>query len=932
MMYLFMMPLALTVSLVPTINSEQPHISHIPVNSKNQCSNTILDIYDSKNLNGSQPTPPNFDCLDLEFSPIHNTESGIKENKQNTPASVINTDTKKESTTTTPEELQVFPVGINIGKRNVNPGALVRGKEDGSKAIDFEKWLIPYDTLISALKLDVKTLPDGQLELRSPGFITRIDIKKIRKDPQLGLVFSIQDLQTLFNIPAEFDIKEYAIVLTPSWLDKPISSGRTFEPPVQLEGLPKITAPNFNLTAIEQQVNVNGGGGEGETKYGGNISAIGSALGGSWYLRANQPELGNIGTWNISEAQFALQREKSDYLIGSQSPFWRSTSTGDYWGFTSVFRQGFKPIDANGGAPDTLSRLQSAQFNRTISGRTEPGNFVRLMRGLSDADSVAEVLVDSSGIYRFEIKDDSFVGNYRLLIYPQGRLTATPEIRDVSVSSTGGQIPAGASALVFSGGWRRNQSGSPSLFGDFREFQGGVLQRLGVTEELTVGIGGVYDGNVRGTGEIFYKPKNIPLWVAVSTLTGDKTGNWNTSADVRFQPSNNFYATYRSDIYTNRFDASWRVSKNFGLLAGYDAMNGTVQGGVQISRSSKNDYTFGSLTLDSKNRLRWNLIEGFGALQLNMQGNEIGTLSELSYNLSKKFFSDKGHSLVLGYQTTNSQANSDEFATASWRYRSEQQAVDGNYLWETQLGYGFGSKGNGPIAVFQTAAIPGLLLRARYQGAFISSDQSTFSVELVSSLNLQGGISPGNRRSDRLRTQGGLLIRPFFDRNNNGKRDSNEEYYIDKVELPIILNNRPLRLQEAEIYSNKILVPLKPGTYRVDIDPAGFPPEWQPTTDAYAVEVASGSYTEVLIPLRKSYTISGVVTDATGNAIAGALVEAVGADGQRKISVTNDAGVYYLERLQQGDYQLFINEKMVKNLTLTKDSSNLQELNLKLEK
>ncbi|WP_375473407.1 hypothetical protein [uncultured Nostoc sp.] len=38
-------------------------------------------------------------------------------------------------------EFKVFPVGLNVGSRNVNPSILVRGQENGSEATDFANWL-----------------------------------------------------------------------------------------------------------------------------------------------------------------------------------------------------------------------------------------------------------------------------------------------------------------------------------------------------------------------------------------------------------------------------------------------------------------------------------------------------------------------------------------------------------------------------------------------------------------------------------------------------------------------------------------------------------------------------------------------------------------------------------------------------------------------
>ncbi len=196
---------------------------------------------------------------------------------------------------------------------------------------------------------------------------------------------------------------------------------------------------------------------------------------------------------------------------------------------------------------------------------------------------------------------------------------------------------------------------------------------------------------------------------------------------------------------------------------------------------------------------------------------------------------------------------------------------------------------------------------------------------------MQRGITPGDRRSDYFRTQGGLLIQPFFDNNNNGKFDSNEKLYTENPDTLLLINNRVVKSLQPDIQSDRILVRLNPGTYRLDLDPAGFPEDWQATTDAYAVDVIAGSYTPVLLPLTRAYAFSGVITDAQGKPINGARVEAVSKDSKvRLFSVTNTAGVYYLERLQQGTYDLLVNDKYVSGMILKLDNSSqgFQELNV----
>lgn len=825
------------------------------------------------------------------------------------------------------KQFSTFPVGLSVGKRTVRSSVIIRGQEDGTQAINFQNWLLPFDDVIQALKLDVKNLPDGLLEVRSPGIVTRIDPKKLRTDPELGLVFSIQDLNTLFGVKAKFSINDYAIELDVPWLNQSTRIGQT-DAPIILEGLPRIGAGNFSFGAIEQKLNASGSEGS-SANYRGDVLAVGTAFGGSWFVRTDQPNFRDANTWRLAEAQFYRPNDRADYIVGSQPTFWRSQSASDYWGFTYIQRQGFTPPQLfGGGFVDPRQRLQASQIGRTITGTAQPGTLVRLTEAFGDR-VIGEVLVDSSGTYRFEnVKSDNqyFGSSYRVLLYPEGRLTAQPEIREATYSVVPGQLPAGSSALVFSGGLRRDFQ-NQNVLGNFSEFRGGIAQRWGLSENLTVGVGGVYDDSARGLAELFYRPANLPLQVALSTLSGNK---WDVNADVRFYPTRSLSASYTRDSFSSRFNVDWRVFPALSLFATTDSRSATG-GGIQLNLSGRNAFTFARVSLDTDNNLRWSWLQRLGRLELNQRGNEIGTLSELNYNFSRNSsFLNLGNSLTVGYETRAANGGNN-LLSLGWRYRSQARANDGNYRWEAQLGYGIGSQGSGPFASLSTTVLPGILLRARYQAVSVTNDQSSFNIDLVSSLGLQNGITPGDRRSNYLRTQGGLLIQPFYDNNNNGRRDEQEGLYTENPDTLLLINNRLVKSLQPDIQRDRILVRLNPGTYRLDLDPAGFPEDWQAQTDAYAVDVVAGSYTPVLLPLTRAYTFSGVITDAEGQPISGARVEAVSKDSKvRLFSVTNTAGVYYLERLQQGTYDLLINDKPVTGMTLKLDagSQGFQEMNV----
>jgi hypothetical protein len=101
-------------------------------------------------------------------------------------------------------------------------------------------------------------------------------------------------------------------------------------------------------------------------------------------------------------------------------------------------------------------------------------------------------------------------------------------------------------------------------------------------------------------------------------------------------------------------------------------------------------------------------------------------------------------SLVLNYQTLSSSQNAN-LLSAYWRYTSPSRTRYGESLWQAELGYGIGSSGAGIYAKAGTVILPVILLEASYLGVSLSSDESSFTLQLVSSLGFQQGVTPGDR-------------------------------------------------------------------------------------------------------------------------------------------------------------------------------------------
>ncbi|MEA5468352.1 carboxypeptidase-like regulatory domain-containing protein [Spirulina sp. 06S082] len=825
-------------------------------------------------------------------------------------------------------------VGIDINQRPAIDGALVRGREDGTNAINLSDWLVPFDVVREALNLEITPLEEDILEVRSRQIVTRIDRDRLQSDPELGQVFSVAQIEEFFGITVEFDLENYSLNFKIPRLAQNFRP-RVEPPPVQIEGLEKIKPDDVTISAIEQRIDTAGVEGNSSNTRG-DFAIVGTVAAGSYFFRLNQRNLSDSTTWTLTEGQYLRQSDRADYAIGSQGTFWNSGERGDFVGFTTIQRQGFTPptyTRRGGFAPE--ERMQGQQVGRNIVGRADPGTLVRLVLGSSNL--IDEVLVDSSGIYRFDEipvgQNPLYRGGYRLFLYPEGQLSAQPEVRSPTFGNAAGQLEAGTSATIVSAGVRR-VVGAPEngVLGEFENIAVGVGQRWGISENFTFGLGAIVDNNFRGLGEFFFSPTGTNFQIGASILTPDRNETWDIDANIYFRPIPQLFARFNSDRFSRRLNLDWRIFQGVSLLGTYDNLNG-LSAGIQTSSGGNNYLSFVRATIDEDSDFRWNIIQRLGVLEFTQQGNEISSNSQLDFNLSGNPFFDWGHSLLFGYETRNLR-ETNELARLGWRYRSPDRARDGRYLYEFEVGYGFGTLGSGFVATAETTAIPGLLVRAIYQGISVTSDRDSYRLEILSSLNLHPRISEGDRRLDLLRTRGGIAVLPFFDNNSNGKKETGESFFSEGAEYLLILNNQSISTFRPEIANQQILLHLPPGTYRLDLDPAGYPIDWQPLKSAYAVVAVEGSYTPIYVPFVPAYSLSGIVTDSKGNPLAGATVEAFNAaNGDRRFSVTNTAGVYYLEGLKEGVYRLMINNQAAnpEEIIFESTSERFQELNFAIE-
>ena len=851
-------------------------------------------------------------------------------------------------------ELDLILVGLAVDDFSRIEATLVRGQQDERQAIAFDQWLIPFDDAMTALNFSTDPQPNGQLELRSLGIATLLDPAQLRTDPELGTVISIAQIREEFGIDAEFDFEQYAVSFQLPLFDQPLhkrlsSLGGTVQP-IITEGLPYISPGNFALSGVRQSLQANSGSGIDSVI--GQFSAVGTAMKGSWYTRLEQPDVTNTNSWQLREAQYKHQAPNHDYALGSQPAFWQSqtSSQESFWGVTSIDRWGFTPpvVNSAGGFNPTL-RMHANQLGRTVSGEAEPGTLVQLTRGLNGS-VVDEVIVNTDGVYRFEdvpvTGQQNYIGSgYIVQLFTNGQLTSQPEIRDASFSTLPGQLPAGASALVTSAGIGR-QAGN-SFLGNFNTFRGGLAYRRGLNEALTMGAGLVQDSSPHVLTEAFYLPANIPLQAALRTLTDVQTGETEVNADVRYQPTSRVKLNFRSDRLSQRFNADWKVSNNFTLATSGNTRSDTLLASARFNYNTDRWYSNATASFDTRQNLRWSLYAGSSDMKLSHRGDEVSTFSSLSYRLPDRNqqIGSHGHEFALSYETRSgstanfasasdlniSELDSGQLTTAEWRYVSPERLVDGQSRWRFSLGYGIGSEGSGVIASARAALWNGIDAQLRYQGISALSDKDSFQLSLVSRLNPSTG-QWGDRHQNRLRTQGRLLIKPFLDSNGNGLLDSEESLYLENPELLLRLNNEQLDSADIAVQTNGLQVTLPPDTYRIDIDPAGLPVDRIAAEPAYATEIVAGQHTQLLVPLALSYAVSGIVTSADGVAQAGTVVEVVSTSGHRRRSITNAAGVYYLERLQPEAYTIVIDGSLLEDnqLILENEEDSFVEKNIYL--
>jgi hypothetical protein len=303
-----------------------------------------------------------------------------------------------------------------------------------------------------------------------------------------------------------------------------------------------------------------------------------------------------------------------------------------------------------------------------------------------------------------------------------------------------------SAGLIVSGGDKRNLESSQincldcarfsTSDSNLKDFRGGIAFNQGVSKDFTVGVGFFYNKLMKGFGKVAYKPKDIPVRATFSLLNAGEDGAENivdVKSEISFEPTKRVSFNYHGDGVIQKFDLKWKPLSNFNFIVESDSKERSVNTKVDLSLGEKEKdlYFFASVNRKIDDSWEWEIKSNLKSLQLKHKGNSDKTNSEVAYGFGDRDSIKSPHSLFINYETLNEDDNLNNLIASGWRYHSLEKLGD-RYKWQLDLGYGFGSEGNGFILSGSKAFSSELALKVSYQQVSLSSDEGNFKIELSS--------------------------------------------------------------------------------------------------------------------------------------------------------------------------------------------------------
>ena len=303
-------------------------------------------------------------------------------------------------------------------------------------------------------------------------------------------------------------------------------------------------------------------------------------------------------------------------------------------------------------------------------------------------------------------------------------------LRQLNYAKVAPALPVGSSRLTVSGGGDHNLAQEANSSQEFEQFRGGMAYHHGVVEDVTMGVGFVYEDLWMGFTQLTYDSSILPLKTTVSLL-GEESGI-ELRSHVRLEPVSNLVLNYYHDRDEDKINANWQLISGLTLIAESDRQQNTLSTGMEVA--VKNEYMSFSAkaALDRGNNLQWKVKSRIGNLQFIHESNRQNSKSEIDLDLVESQAMGFKVSAYVDYQTKMVKEEQQEFAVWGSKIESTNKIAPNQHQWSLNLGYGSGTYGKGLIASGILGLKPNLSLKLTYQEVSQNSDETKIKLQLGS--------------------------------------------------------------------------------------------------------------------------------------------------------------------------------------------------------
>ncbi len=288
-------------------------------------------------------------------------------------------------------------------------------------------------------------------------------------------------------------------------------------------------------------------------------------------------------------------------------------------------------------------------------------------------------------------------------------------------------LPEGTTTLTVSGGGKRNLLPKNDIVGEFEDFRGGVAYHQGFADNVTMGLGFVYEDFLSGFSQLTYQPDNFPLQATISVLTGEEGVDINSH--LQLKPSKDFLLNFHSNFQEQKFDLHWGLADGVTLTAEGNSKQETLKAGAKIAFKNEFVSFLAKAELDNNNDLEWRVTSRLGNFQLIHATNAKKSNSEIKYNFGS--YSDTFQcGIFVRYNTQEIKKEQEDLTVWGWNFNSGEKVTKNRYRWEFEVGYGQGTQGDGAIISATTAINPKLFLKLTYEDISLRSDDARIKLEL----------------------------------------------------------------------------------------------------------------------------------------------------------------------------------------------------------